>query len=352
MKNSYIIPACLCLLLSSCSLFKPKKSLPDSGNIQQVEIKAPETPVVEVQQPEFITPPTIADTTNPSELVESAATVSLSDFSPAELDHIGACSYNPFPDGRNKFSIDLNKEKENFRYPLDNGKFSSGYGYRGRSFHSGADILESPNAPIYAAFDGVVRFSKPYSGYGNVIVIRHKNGLETVYSHNARNLVRAGNVVKAGDKIALVGRTGRATTTHLHFEARVMGKTINPLLLIDPANSTLQSGVLTIERNGSTIKASNNKKSVNLATRPSAPSQEQAKVTQTKPSVSESKSDTKPTTTTSTSTSSSKSYHTIVKGDTLSALAKRYGTSVSKICSLNSINEKTILSLGRKLRIR
>lgn len=345
MKKTYIISACLCLFISSCNVFKPKKSTPDSNSITQVEMKTPEAPVVEVQQPEFITPPTIVTEQETAEF-ESTATVPLSNFTTAELEHVRSTSYDPFPQGRNKFMIDLDKIQKDFRYPLDNGRFSSGYGYRGRSFHSGADLLEQANAPIYAVFDGVVRLSKPYSGYGNIIVIRHKNGLETVYSHNARNLVKAGAVVKAGQKIALVGRTGRATATHLHFEARVMGQTINPLLLIDPTNNTLQSGVLTIERHGSSIKASNSKKSVKTATRPTQPSQEQARATEQKP-------ESKPATATSKpSASASASYHTITKGDTLSALARRYGTSVSKICKLNSITEKTILSIGRKLKMK
>ena len=90
------------------------------------------------------------------------------------------------------------------------------------------DIKTKDRDSIYAAFDGEVVFSKPYHGYGNLIRIKHANGLETYYSHNSENLVKEGQHVKAGQVIALVGQTGRATTPHLHFEIRVNGKARNP----------------------------------------------------------------------------------------------------------------------------
>ena len=75
--------------------------------------------------------------------------------------------------------------------------------------------------------------SKPYYAYGNLVVIRHANGLETIYSHNCKNLVRSGDVVKAGQPIGLTGRTGRATTEHVHFETRINGQHFNPNLIFD-----------------------------------------------------------------------------------------------------------------------
>ena len=75
--------------------------------------------------------------------------------------------------------------------------------------------------------------AKPYAAYGNVVVVRHTNGLESVYSHNSRNLVKSGDVVKAGTPLALTGRTGRATTEHLHLEFRIDGQHFNPSLVLE-----------------------------------------------------------------------------------------------------------------------
>ncbi len=92
---------------------------------------------------------------------------------------------------------------------------------------------------IRSAFNGVVRMSKPYSAYGNVVVVRHDFGLETIYSHNFKNLVHCGDTVKAGQPIALTGRTGRASTEHLHFETRINGQHFNPNILFNMKEETL-----------------------------------------------------------------------------------------------------------------
>ena len=112
-------------------------------------------------------------------------------------------------------------------YPLPGAKVISPYGARGGRTHSGTDLKTKPNDNILAAFDGEVVFSGSYYGYGNLVRIKHANGLETYYSHNSKNLVKQGDHVKAGDVIALTGRTGRATTEHLHFETRVNGQHVN-----------------------------------------------------------------------------------------------------------------------------
>lgn len=110
-------------------------------------------------------------------------------------------------------------------YPLPGAKVISPFG--GRRHHSGTDIKTKPDDNILAAFDGEVVFSGKYGGYGNLIRIKHSCGLETYYSHNSKNLVNVGDHIKAGQVIALTGRTGRASTEHLHFETRVKGKAVN-----------------------------------------------------------------------------------------------------------------------------
>ena len=110
---------------------------------------------------------------------------------------------------------------------------------RGRGRHSGIDIKTYAKDTIRSAFNGVVRMSKPYSAYGNVVVVRHDFGLETIYSHNFKNLVHCGDTVKAGQPIALTGRTGRASTEHLHFETRVNGQHFDPNIIFNMKEQTL-----------------------------------------------------------------------------------------------------------------
>ena len=125
-------------------------------------------------------------------------------------------------------------------FPLPGAKVISPYGPRGGRQHTGVDLKTKAKDKIYAAFDGEVVFSKKFSGYGNLVRIKHANGLETYYAHNSKNLVKVGQHVKAGQVVALVGQTGRATTPHLHFETRVNGKPQNPANYFDMTNHTLK----------------------------------------------------------------------------------------------------------------
>ena len=159
---------------------------------------------------------------------------------------------SPFANG-NVYHWDLTQMPDyEWAYPLPGAKVISPYGNRrGSHVHSGVDLKTKPNDKILAAFPGIVTRSCPYSGYGNCIVIKHPNGLETLYSHQSKNLVKVGQKVKAGDVIGLTGRTGRATTEHLHFEAHYAGRKFNPNLLFNHDTRKLQPAVLTIQKNGS-----------------------------------------------------------------------------------------------------
>ncbi len=155
---------------------------------------------------------------------------------------------DPFAD---KSSVKLNLghiSKAHWAYPLPGGHVISPYG--GRRRHSGVDIKTKPNDKIVAAFDGVVTKSSPFSGYGNCIVIRHAYGFETLYSHQSKNLVRVGQKVKAGEVIGLTGRTGRATTEHLHFEVKFRGRRLNPAVLFDHGRRALKNITLTLTKSG------------------------------------------------------------------------------------------------------
>ncbi|MBQ4161894.1 MAG: M23 family metallopeptidase [Parabacteroides sp.] len=153
-----------------------------------------------------------------------------------------------------KMLIDLSLiQKEEYAFPLPGAKVISPYAGRRRN-HTGVDLKTHPKDTIVSAFDGIVRLSKPYFAYGNLIVIRHYNGMETLYSHNTKNLVKPGDRVKAGQPIAISGRTGRATTDHLHFEVRVNGQHINPDIIFNLKERTLKDDCLSFTQEGNKIK--------------------------------------------------------------------------------------------------
>lgn len=144
----------------------------------------------------------------------------------------------------------LTANSKNWCYPLPGAKVISPYGARGGRTHSGTDLKTKPNDNILAAFDGEVVFSGTYYGYGNLVRIKHANGLETYYSHNSKNLVKEGDHVKAGDVIALTGRTGRATTEHLHFEIRINGQHVNSARFFDHATHQLRADAFKNTKDG------------------------------------------------------------------------------------------------------
>lgn len=176
-------------------------------------------------------------------------------FTDMEVNHLRVPTPGMF-DKENSFVIHLDSLSEGeYAFPLPRAKVISAYGSRGG--HSGADIKTCAKDTIRAAFGGVVRLSKPYAAYGNLIVIRHPSGLETVYSHNLKNFVKSGDVVLAGQPIGLTGRTGRATTEHLHFETRINGQHFNPDIIFNLREGTLRKeAVRCAKTNGKiTVKA-------------------------------------------------------------------------------------------------
>lgn len=156
----------------------------------------------------------------------------------------------------NTFRLDLEKiEEKAWAYPLPDAKVISPYG--GKRRHSGVDLKTKANDEIVAAFDGVVVASGPYFGYGNCIRIKHAYGLETLYSHQSKNFVKKGDKVKAGQVIGLTGRTGRATTEHLHFEMSFGGKRLDPAIVFDHGNHKLKAATLHLTK-GKGVKSVKN----------------------------------------------------------------------------------------------
>ena len=164
--------------------------------------------------------------------------------------------YDPFTI-TNTFRLDLEKIEETaWAYPLPDARVISPYG--GARRHSGVDLKTKPNDEIYAAFDGEVVASGPYYGYGNCIRIKHAYGLETLYSHQSKNMVKKGDKVKAGQVIGLTGRTGRATTEHLHFEVSFGGKRLDPAIIFDHSNHKLKAATLHLTK-GKGVKSVKNR---------------------------------------------------------------------------------------------
>lgn len=163
--------------------------------------------------------------------------------------------YDPFTI-TNTFRLNLEKiEEKAWAYPLPDARVISPYG--GARRHSGVDLKTKPNDEIYAAFDGEVVASGPYYGYGNCIRIKHAYGLETLYSHQSKNMVKKGDKVKAGQVIGLTGRTGRATTEHLHFEVSFGGKRLDPAIIFDHSNHKLKAATLHLTK-GKGVKSVKN----------------------------------------------------------------------------------------------
>lgn len=199
-----------------------------------------------------------------------------------------------------------------FTFPISQfTRITSKYGPRRRRMHKGIDIKVQIGDTIYAAFDGRVRIRNyERRGYGNYLVIRHPNGLETVYGHLSKAIVTVNDYVKAGQPIALGGNTGRSTGSHLHFETRFLGVAINPAEIIDFENEVPHKDVYVFHN----VKVNGRKSNIY------------------------------------TSSADRLVYHRVKSGETLSKIARRYGTTISQLCRLNGIKPTTTLRVGQALR--
>ena len=207
------------------------------------------------------------------------------------------------------FRIDL----RNYVMPTSNTKITDIFGYRPnrRRVHHGLDIKVQTGDTIYAAFDGKVRVtSSQRRGYGHYIVIRHNNGIETLYAHLSKKLVKANQNVKAGDPIGLGGNTGRSSGSHLHFETILMGKSLDPALMFDFKNQSMTGEHYMYRKPGSKYI-------------------ENGKVKIAGPE---------------------KKYHKVKSGDTIEKIARKYGVSQKRIFELNGLKSNSIIRPGQTLR--
>ncbi|MBO7458717.1 MAG: peptidoglycan DD-metalloendopeptidase family protein [Paludibacteraceae bacterium] len=215
---------------------------------------------------------------------------------------------NPYGALFDSLKDDVHIPMEGFHLPHP-GYITSGYGWRRYRMHKGTDIKVQIGDSIRSAWDGQVRIvGWDPRGYGYFVVVRHDNGLETVYGHMSRPIVDEYERVKAGDVLGLGGNTGRSTGSHLHFEIRYLGEAMNPESFIDFSTGQLKNKNEYVIG----IKAMKQARAEQAAMR----------------------------------------YHKVRQGDTLSGIAKKYGTTVRNLCRLNNIKETKILQIGQKIRVR
>ena len=154
---------------------------------------------------------------------------------------------DPKPSGTVRLNL-LPAGTNNFVMPVC-GRVMSEFGMRNGRPHTGIDLKLEKETPVYCAFDGMVRMAKDYGSYGKMVVVRHDNGLETLYSHLNSIAVKLNQRVKAGARIGGGGKTGNATTEHLHFEIRFKGEPLNPRLVVDVEKCRLKTNILTLNNN-------------------------------------------------------------------------------------------------------
>ncbi len=151
-------------------------------------------------------------------------------------------------------TINFKKFKgKDWHYPLEDAKVISPFGGK-RPNHKGTDIKTKAKDKVKVAFDGTVTFAGVMSGYGNVVFVSHPSGLETRYAHNSKNIAKKGEKVKAGDVVALEGKTGNATTEHVHFETRIGGQAFDSELIFDHKKNTLRDVKLTAKKRNGTVE--------------------------------------------------------------------------------------------------
>jgi hypothetical protein len=213
---------------------------------------------------------------------------------------------NKFKDTVNLMLFDTNKDFK-WSAPLAANRVTSEFGYRWRRWHHGVDLDVEIGDSILASFDGIVRVARyDRSGYGNFIVLRHYNGLETLYGHMSRLAIGIGDQVRAGELIGYGGNTGRSTGPHLHYEVRYQGYALNPRLIYDFDNNRIITNLFSITPDlfG---HLTNHRQTM---------------------------------------------WYVVKKGDSLSKIASRHRTSTSKLYSLNKLNKSSVLRTGQRIRVR
>ncbi len=215
--------------------------------------------------------------------------------------HPYASKMNLFDDNK---TIELINNENLFTFPTQSNRITSEFGWRRWRYHYGIDVGLNVGDTIVSTFDGVVRIAKYSKSYGYTVVIRHYNGLETLYAHLSKLLVHPNQEIKSGEIIALGGNTGHSSGPHLHFEVRYLGGAINPREIMNVENKSLKYTSITVDQ-----CLFNYLTEIHKAR-----------------------------------------YHKVRKGDNLGKIARKYGVSITRLCKLNNISRKKILRPGMKIR--
>lgn len=218
------------------------------------------------------------------------------------------CRKFDFSESKDSLYIVLTDSLGKYTHPIKN-KVVSEFDTRKYRFHYGVDIDLNTGDTILCSFNGKVRISTYSKTYGHVVVVRHDNGLETIYAHLSKRFVEKDSTLYSGEIIGLGGNTGRSYGSHLHYEIRYFDEAMNPRDVIDFENFQLLNDTLCISQ-------------CNFAYREII--KEFSKM----------------------------QYHTIRSGNTLSHIAVQYGTTVNTLCQLNGISRNKILQIGHKIRVR
>lgn len=229
---------------------------------------------------------------------------------------------SPLPES---YKIDL----RGFCMPTPSRVITSNFGRRWGRMHKGLDIKVYIGDTIRAAFSGRVRVVRyEGGGYGKYIVIRHNNGLETIYGHLSKQLVVENQTVRAGDVIGLGGNTGRSTGSHLHFETRLCGVALNPALMFDFRNQDVTGDFYVFNRNS--YQSDNNEALAQRGRTDVSGGREQAN---------------------ESTSNGDMTYDKVASGETLEEFARKHGVSVEKICRLNRMKSTSRLHAGQILRV-
>lgn len=206
------------------------------------------------------------------------------------------------------------------------GKVISRYGIRRGRMHTGTDIKLNRGDTVYAAYYGEVKRASAYYGYGNLVVLSHSHGLETYYAHLSSILVRPGDFISPGEALGLGGRTGRATTDHLHFEIRENGKAYNPELVYDFENAVIRTEIAGKEALAELIRNPKTGEEISITT----PRGNSYAVEMSAGQMAE---------------------YVIKAGDSLWEIARRFNTSVAALCEHNNLTSRSVLRIGTVLKI-
>jgi murein DD-endopeptidase MepM/ murein hydrolase activator NlpD len=225
--------------------------------------------------------------------------------------------------------------------------------YRGVSGgHKGMDVGLRLGDTVVAAFSGKIRHAAYNSGgFGNLVIIRHCNGMETYYAHLSKILVDINDEVKEGQVIGLGGSTGRSVSPHLHFEMRYLDRVLNPLEVFDFTTGDVIGNRVTIPEGGYTPSYVFNTLKNTEAIAIGEQDEEDATAQDVAPARTNTTPKPKPVQPKPQNNGNAK-YHTLAKGENLSTVAKKYGTSVDQLCKMNGISKTTKIYAGKKLRVK